>query len=142
MPITKLMNGQELELTATAILGRGKQHAKWSAGHAYYHNRAKVSVKKQPSKDIADRIVKSCPKKIFVMKNGKLEVDKERVMECTLCEQCINIDDKSLALEPLKNEYMFYVESFGMLPLKEMINEALVQLGLMCKEFKEGIKGI
>ena len=30
IPITKLFNGQMVEFYATAIMGRGKDHAKWS----------------------------------------------------------------------------------------------------------------
>ena len=36
MPVVKLLKGQTLELEATAILGRGKHHVKWSPCHAYY----------------------------------------------------------------------------------------------------------
>jgi len=54
MPITKLSEGQELEFTAIAILGRGKDHAKWAAGHAYYHNRADIKINKQPEIIIMD----------------------------------------------------------------------------------------
>lgn len=36
MPIVKLLDGQEIELEATAVLGKGKAHVKWSACHAHF----------------------------------------------------------------------------------------------------------
>ncbi len=36
MPIVKLLEGQVLEVEATAVLGKGKRHMKWSPGHAYF----------------------------------------------------------------------------------------------------------
>ena len=36
MPIVKLLKGQNLEFEATAVLGRGKDHMKWSPGIAWY----------------------------------------------------------------------------------------------------------
>ena len=36
MPIVKLLEGQEIELEATAILGQGKDHSKWSTGLVFY----------------------------------------------------------------------------------------------------------
>ncbi len=35
IPITKLFNGKKLELNLKAVLGRGKEHAKWAPAHAY-----------------------------------------------------------------------------------------------------------
>lgn len=36
MPLVKLLEGQELELEATAILGQGKIHSKWCPGLIFY----------------------------------------------------------------------------------------------------------
>jgi DNA-directed RNA polymerase subunit D len=36
MLIVELLEGQELEFEAIAILGNGKEHVKWSAGHMFY----------------------------------------------------------------------------------------------------------
>jgi DNA-directed RNA polymerase subunit D len=36
MPIVKLLEGQEVEFEATAILGKGKDHSKWCPGLIFY----------------------------------------------------------------------------------------------------------
>src|SRR3989338_101842 len=36
IPIAKLLDGQEIELEATAILGQGKEHSKWCPGLIFY----------------------------------------------------------------------------------------------------------
>jgi len=36
MPIVKLLEGQELEFEATAILGQGREHSKWCPGLVFY----------------------------------------------------------------------------------------------------------
>ncbi|MBI5390602.1 DNA-directed RNA polymerase subunit D [Candidatus Woesearchaeota archaeon] len=55
-PIVKLLEGQKLEVTCTAVLGVGSTHAKWSPGHAYYNHPATVTVdtKKVDTKKIAE----------------------------------------------------------------------------------------
>lgn len=35
IPITKLFNGAKLELNLTAVLGKGKEHAKWAPAHTF-----------------------------------------------------------------------------------------------------------
>lgn len=35
IPVTKLIDGKKLELTAKAIMGRGREHAKWAPAHTY-----------------------------------------------------------------------------------------------------------
>jgi len=37
MPIVQLLEGQEIEVEMTAVLGQGKDHVKWSPGIAYFN---------------------------------------------------------------------------------------------------------
>jgi len=36
IPLVKLDRGQEVEVEAWAVVGKGKEHAKWQPGHAFY----------------------------------------------------------------------------------------------------------
>ena len=42
--IVKLLEGQTLKLEATAVLGIGKQHSKWSPGLIWYYNEPIIKV--------------------------------------------------------------------------------------------------
>jgi len=42
IPVTKLIDGQKVELNLTAVLGKGKVHAKWAPGHAFLRENGKT----------------------------------------------------------------------------------------------------
>ena len=121
MPIVKLLKGQDVEIEATAILGQGKEHMKWSPGLVYY--------KYKPSIDIGtvknpEAVVESCPVNIFELKEGKLTTNKDKLLTCHLCNACVDADE-GIKLNEDNTEFVFYVESWGQLDPKKMILESV-----------------
>ena len=47
MPIVKLLKGQTLELEATAVLGRGREHMKWSPCHVWYKYKPVIEIQEK-----------------------------------------------------------------------------------------------
>lgn len=136
MPIVKLLKGQELEIEATASLGKGKDHAKWIPGLIYYKYKPNIEIGDVKN---AEAVVESCPVNIFSMQDGKLIVNKDKVMDCTLCEGCVDVDD-NVKLTYNDKEFIFYLESWGQLTCKEIVNEGLKIIDSKLDEFSETLK--
>ena len=77
IPITKLLKGQMIEFYATAIMGRGREHTKWSpvCGVSFHPRRIGVVKNKKKSKILWDMDLKITAKAFD--KDGKLkDIDK------------------------------------------------------------------
>lgn len=119
MPIVKLLPKQKIDLTMTAVLGKGKDHVKWSSGLIFY--------KKEPSLKIGnvkepEKIAATCPKNVFEVKGNKLIVNKEKLYDCHLCQQCVDLE-QNIILEETGN-FIFQMESWGQLTNREMLSKA------------------
>ena len=134
MPIVSLLEGQELVLEATAALGLGKVHAKWSPCLSHYKEAVTITIIKQP--DNKEEIVEQCPKGIFVIKNDKLELVKDKVNDCILCDACVNLSNGKIKIEP-KNAYEIVVESWGQLEPKEIVFNAIDAYNKQLDEFND-----
>lgn len=125
IPITSLNKNQELVLTATAKLGRGVDHAKFSPGMIYYRNFAEIKIPKNCPKEVAA----FCPKKILRIKDEKIIA--EHLEECDLCEACIDFCKKQgeglIELDPL-NDLRITIESFGQIETKDIFNKSIETL--------------
>lgn len=121
MPIVKLGKGQKLELEATAILGKGNDHMKFSPGLAYYYH---VSEFKQNKKlDDADEIAKKCPEGVFKAKNGELIPQDET--QSDLWDSCLDFAPKgTIEIKDKEDELIFCLESWGQLTTKEILTQA------------------
>jgi len=138
-PIVKLLKGQDIELEASAVLGKGKEHIKWSPCVAYYKYKPAIELTNKCNN--CGECIEKCPQKIFEMKNNKVVVNKNNLLKCHLCNACLDICKKGgINKEEKNNEFVFYVESFGQLSCKEIIVAALDEFEKNIKMFTKEIK--
>ena len=137
MPIVKLLKGQTLELEATAVLGKGKAHVKWSPCHVWYKYKPIVEITGEVKNPEA--IIEVDHNSIFEIKDRKLTVNKDRVLECDLSLDFSEID-KNVKVSANSTDFVFYVESFGQLSCKEIINTAINIFDEQLDEFVEELK--
>lgn len=135
MPITKLMKGQVLELEATAILGKGKTHCKWSPGHVYYYNEAKITVNNDDK--MLEQYRERYPPHIFD-KSGK--IDRNLISTPELIDACEGVS-KLVDIEKKEDSFIFVVESWGQLQPKAIVLEAVKQVSDQLDEITELAKG-
>jgi len=122
IPITLLKEGQELEILASAKVGKGSNHTKFSPGIMFYRNLTKIKV----DKDCPKEVVNACPKKVFSLEGGKVSVADEE--KCDMCEVCTDLCRKmgksSIQLVP-SEELVITVESFGQITEEEIFKRAI-----------------
>jgi len=122
-PIVKLLKGQDIELEATAMLGKGKDHIKWSPALVYYKYKPVVEIIKEPANQ--EEIVKSCPLHVYEIKNNKLIVNKDSLLKCHLCGACVDASNNTIKVIGKEDEFVFYVESWGQLSCEDIIKTSL-----------------
>jgi DNA-directed RNA polymerase subunit D len=125
VPLVYLNEGQELELVAFARLGKGTEHTKYSPGLAYYRNVAELEGNKKDSK-----IIERYPKGILEFKDGEIKlIDKYKT---DFYDTDKNLDFR---IAPGK-ELVFCIESWGQMPAKEILFEAVKALKENLKELE------
>ncbi len=130
MPLTLLGNGHKIELVATAILGKGIEHTKFTPGLCYYRHISEV----KSSPDIDAIIQNAKPGFIKSEKKGSKWV-------CDLKDADIE-KISSLDGEAIKDsdEMLFVIESFGMMDAKDIFANAVESLTDNLDEFEKAIK--
>ncbi|MBI2650940.1 DNA-directed RNA polymerase subunit D [Candidatus Woesearchaeota archaeon] len=135
-PIVKLLKGQSLELEATAVLGKGKMHTKWSPCLAYYKHKPIIEIGnvKNP-----EEVVEATHGNIFEIKNGKLEVIKDNLFKYDLAGVVEEVSKGEVKIK-YDNDIIFYIESWGQLSCKEILNKSIDIFNETFDEFNEEIK--
>lgn len=122
IPVVKLLKGQSIELEATAVLGKGKNHVKWAPCHVYYKYKPIVEITGDVQN--AEAVIEMDHNNIFELKDKKLTVNKDRVLKCDLSFDFSRLD-KNIKITASNTDFVFYIESFGQLKCGEILNTAL-----------------
>ena len=134
IPITKLMKGQMIEFYATAIMGRGRDHTKWSpvCGVTFRPRRIGVLNNKTKAKILWDMDLEITAKDFN--KNGKLEdVDKVAILSDELnhvgegTEASRTFKD-AISLEEVSGEFILSFETDGSMSPKTAFMRAVEEL--------------
>lgn len=123
IPLVKLGEGQSPLIYATAQLGTGAEHAKWTpvAGIGFYKfpklafDAAKI--------DEPAALAKSCPRDLLFVEGGKVVIPHPE--ECPACMACVEAGEGSVDLEFEPGAYVFFFETDGSLTALRALKEAL-----------------
>ncbi|MEM4366097.1 MAG: DNA-directed RNA polymerase subunit D, partial [Candidatus Woesearchaeota archaeon] len=130
-PLVKLHKGQELELEATAVLGTGAEHVKWSPCLAWYEYKPKVTVNNSHPK-LAE-FKNKYPPQIF--KDNK--IDTKLIEELNLYDAVDGVNDEIIKVERDQRNFIFYLEPWGQLSPKEILISAIERYEQKMDEFEE-----
>ncbi|UZE93677.1 MAG: DNA-directed RNA polymerase subunit D [Candidatus Pacearchaeota archaeon] len=138
MPIVLLAKDQELQLTAQATLGTGREHAKFTPGLVWFNSFPIIDIKGCSE---CTECIDICPRKAISFKDKKLIIDP---LKCDICEACVeflkNKEKCSISIKPSEEDFIFYIESFGQLKSEEIFVDAINSLDNNLKEFEKQIK--
>jgi DNA-directed RNA polymerase subunit D len=132
IPITLLADGQKLELVATAVLGKGIEHAKYVPGLCYYRHLLEVKSSLE-----ADRVIQGS-------KSGFIKAEKKgSKWICDINEaEADEIEKLGKGEDAVKQseEMLLVIESYGNMDAKDILAKAIDALEKNLGDFEKAVK--
>ncbi len=132
--LVKLLEGQSLELEATAVLGTGNTHSKWSPGLIWYSYEPVIKVN---NKLLVDDIRGDYPPQIFAA-DGTIDVKK--ISTPQLVDACANVHPDVVDITYNTDAFRFTVESFGALRANDIVLQAITAFEGQLTTFEKLVK--
>ena len=129
IPLTLLGEGSKIEILASAILGKGIEHSKYTPGLCYYRNILEIK-----SNSEIDKIVQKSKGLIKAEKKGSKWI-------CDLNDSEIK-EIENLDKEAIKDseEILLIIESYGNMPAKDILTNAIDVLSENMDELEKELK--
>ena len=144
VPIVRLGARQALLAYATAVIGVGREHAKWQAAHAVGlspHPHIKINRAANCSDACLKRVSQSCPVNILPFQNGKLSVTNDE--ECILCGACEKAcEHGSVHVVPDERAHLLRFETDGSVSAREALRYALKDLKRRYDDLRESVQAL
>ena len=139
IPIVKIDKKDKVIIEAYAILGRAKDHAKWQAvsNAAFrYLPIIEFNEKEITNQEEIENIIKMCPEELYSSKNGtSLKLKDDYWKTCTMCMSCANNSQGKIKISHKNESYIFTIESDGVLPFNELIEQIFIIFNGKIDEF-------
>jgi len=141
IPIVELSKDQRIILEVEAILGRGKDHAKWQAVHGAAYKFLPIVTIDTKKCDQCKACIDACPKNILEIKNNKVIVTD--IEQCTACKSCVDIcENDAIAVEYDPHKFIFHLETDTSLTAKDALVESAKILIGKYEELGKALKTI
>jgi len=141
IPIVKINEKQAVLLYATAVMGRGKEHAKWQVAHAVgykYYPHVQINAEKCNG---CMKCIKYCPKRVFESQDGKVFVKAQE--SCDLCNSCLEVcPNGAISVRGDDTEFIFTFETDGSLSAKTALLKALEILSQSFGQIKDMLSAL
>ena len=133
IPIIELKENQRLELEADAVLGRGRDHAKYQGGVAVgYRHLQTVEVVGDAAEygDDEPQIIR-----------GVIEDDGELVLTEEFDNDLRNrYPEKEVEVHDVEGAFVFHVESDGSMPVEDLVTRAVGSIYDRAEELEEAVQ--
>ncbi len=137
--IVKLGKGESIELEMEAVVGRGREHAKWSpVTVSVVRGLPVIDIKDPNCGEKCDDCVDACPKGVLANQGGKLVVVDR--YSCTVCKLCEKACPDNISVDIDESSSLLYIESVGQLSVDEIIKAAFEELYRKFSELYDAFK--
>lgn len=126
-PLVLLEKDQELELVATARVGRGMDHEKYTPGLCFYRHLTRVNSKNSQVQKIAE--------------NASGLIKPEKTKDGWICDLNDSLAEEITRIDPQalynSDELIVVIESFGQMTAKDIVLKAIRALGENVEAFEK-----
>jgi len=138
IPIVKLTEDEGILIYAHAVLGTGKEHAKWQPTQGVGYRPIPDITINSKKLDEYEKCVETCPVNVF--KKGKKDIKVDAPENCTLCMSCVEAcEDGAITVDPNTDRFMFQFETDGSVDTRTALNFALGTLEDLYTDFHDSV---
>jgi DNA-directed RNA polymerase subunit D len=132
MPIVKLLKGQNFQAEMTAVLGKGKDHTKWSSCLVWYRGWPEFNASKEAD---LKACVDQCPQLELSGNNLKIkDITKWNESYEEICEK------NGVQINNSKTDFIVNIESWGQFDARDVVKEAVSIFQKKLDNFTEQLK--